>query len=259
MGLFNFSNPQLNNTKKYKDMKTQIITSAYQEMLKTAGSRKAESGGLLLGSRKDYVVQYFLFDKDAETTGTSYTFNAPYLNEMLQKLWDEQKLELLGFFHTHPTKYKQLSPQDKKYFKEQFKHIKVDKFLTPLMFTAKDGEYDFIPFVVHRNGEVEKTTLEILPDDYSEYATPQLDVDGVRQTAELILEKVTALENQSKVLIESNEEITEEDSFVFFLNNFPFKKFRIFLFSFFLLVFTIAVSVFLLDLFFYFSFHKLLK
>ena len=68
-------------------MKMQITTSAYQEMLKTSGSRKAESGGLLLGSREDYVVRYFLFDKDAKTTDTSYTFNAPYLNKMLQKLW----------------------------------------------------------------------------------------------------------------------------------------------------------------------------
>ncbi len=232
-------------------MTTQITTGAFEHILKTAGSRAAESGGLLLGSREDNVVRYFLFDKDAKTTSTSYTFNAPYLNEMLQKLWDEKKLELLGFCHTHPTSYKELSEQDKRYFKEQFEHMDVDMLLTPLMFTAKDGAYDFIPYVTHRDGRVEKTTLEILPDTYHRYTTsPDENLKNISKKLTLILEKLSATQSASKTTqIEAQEELVYQDDFVLFLNHFPFKKFRTFLWNGFLLVLTLVSSALLLDIF----------
>lgn len=146
-----------------------ITTSAYTEMLQTVGSRPAESGGLLFGSRKDWVVTRFLYDKNAKTTQSSYSFNVSYLNPMIDKL-SEEGLQLLGFFHSHPHGYKQLSQPDINYFKKQFGNIPVDRFLVPLMFPATDGTYDFIPYVFHKDGTVEQTQLELLPDDYHRYS-----------------------------------------------------------------------------------------
>lgn len=144
-------------------------------MLQTVGSRPAESGGLLFGSRKDYVITKFLFDKDAETTRNTYSFNVGYLNPMIEKL-GEEGLQLLGFVHSHPKAYKRLSEPDRDYFQRQFKNIPVDKFLTPLMFPATDGTYDFIPFVIYKDGTVERTELDILPDDYSTYVVSDIEV-----------------------------------------------------------------------------------
>ncbi|UOY05011.1 Mov34/MPN/PAD-1 family protein [Muricauda sp. SCSIO 64092] len=149
-------------------MKTRITTSAYNEMLKTVGSHKAEKGGLLFGSRKDWVVTKFLYDRDAKTTSGTYTFNVGYLNPMIEKLGN-QGYELLGFAHSHPAFCKTLSAQDRQYFASQFKNIPVDKFLVPLMFPATDGTYDFIPYVFYKDGRVEQTELDILPDDYATY------------------------------------------------------------------------------------------
>lgn len=160
-------------------MKTRITTSAYNEMIKTVGSQPAESGGLLFGSRKDWVVTKFLFDKNAKTTSTTYSFNVVYLNPMIEKLGNEG-LQLLGFFHSHPQGYKQLSEPDREYFFRQFNNIPVDKFLTPLMFPATDGSYDFIPYVYHKDGTVERTELDILPDDYATYVVSDIEDTTVK-------------------------------------------------------------------------------
>lgn len=145
-----------------------ITTSAYNDMIKTVGSRPAEAGGLLIGSRTDWVVTRFLYDKDAKTTTTSYSFNAPFLNSQLDKLADED-LQLLGFFHSHPQGCRELSTPDREYFKRQFKNIPVDKFLTPLMLSAVDGSYDFIPYVFHKDGRTQEVELEVVPDNYKDY------------------------------------------------------------------------------------------
>lgn len=140
-------------------------------MLKTVGSRPAESGGLLFGSRTDWVVTKFLYDKNAKTTSSSYSFDVGYLNPKMDEL-AEEGLQLLGFFHSHPQGYKQLSTPDKTYFERQFKNIPVDQFYVPLMFPAVDGTYDFIPYVYHKDGSIEKVTLELVPDDYANYLAP---------------------------------------------------------------------------------------
>lgn len=155
-------------------MKTRITLSAYHQMIRSVGSRPAESGGLLFGSREDWVVTKFLFDRDAETSKTTYSFNVGYLNLMIEKL-GEEGLQLLGFFHSHPSYCRELSMADREYFQSQFKNIPVDRFLTPLMFPAVDGVYDFIPYIYHKDGRVEQTPLEILPDDYT--ITRALDIE----------------------------------------------------------------------------------
>ena len=147
----------------------QITTSAYHEMLRNVGSITAEAGGLLFGTTDDYVVQKFIYDKDAVTTRTTYSFNAPFLNSKIDELRREG-LEPVGFFHSHPPFAQQLSNPDKMYFKSQFKNFpNHDRFIVPLMFPAVDGQYDFIPYLIYKNGRVEKATLELLPDNYQIY------------------------------------------------------------------------------------------
>ena len=216
-----------------------ITTSAYNDMLKTVGSRPAESGGLLFGSRTDWVVTKFLYDKNAETTRSSYTFDVGYLNPMMEKLADEG-LQLLGFFHSHPSGAKQLSEPDRIYFGRQFKNIPVDKFYVPLMFPAVDGTYDFIPYVFHKDGRVEEATLELVPDDYQKYVTPV--------EAEITTEDVTAstveIEDEVEIVTTSNDEIETETATI---PSFSFSNYHRILWSVFytgLLVFSLWVLFF---------------
>ncbi|MEM6719190.1 MAG: Mov34/MPN/PAD-1 family protein [Bacteroidota bacterium] len=149
--------------------KTHITTKAYHQMLTTVGSVAAEAGGLLFGTSNDYVVQEFVYDKDAVTSRSTYTFNAPYLNTMIDKM-RKKGLELIGFFHSHPPGATQLSSPDRMYFTSQFKNFPhLEFFVVPLMFPATDGKYNFIPFIINKDGEVTKTELELVPNDYKAF------------------------------------------------------------------------------------------
>ncbi len=155
-------------------MKMKIIQSVFEKIVATIGSTTTESGGLLFGSREDFIVTRFLFDENAVTTGSTYTFTTKYLNSVIKKWWEEDGLELIGFIHSHPSSFGKLSEPDKRYFDAQFINIPVNKFLTPLVFSAKDAPFKFIPLAYHKNGKVEELELEILPNDFMTQSEPVL-------------------------------------------------------------------------------------
>lgn len=145
--------------------KFQITTSAYNKFVSTVGSTKAESGGIFFGSLDDYVITDFVFDQYAKTTGSTYTLNTDFLNPILTK----HKQELIGVGHAHPKGCGQLSSQDITYFKKLFNYFDVEKLFVPICFSGKDTSFEFIPYIIYKNGDVVKAELEILPDNYLEY------------------------------------------------------------------------------------------
>lgn len=148
-------------------MKLKITTDVYQNIVKTIGSSIPEKGGILLG--KDGVITDFVFDENAETTGSTYSLNIAYLNPIIQEKKQEGK-QLLGIIHSHPNGCSQLSAPDKHYFLSQFKNFPdLDYLFTPIVFSAKQGEFEFFPHVFHKDGTVETAELEILPNDYKQY------------------------------------------------------------------------------------------
>src|SRR5713101_8355502 len=50
-----------------------IARSVFNEIRDTVGSRSAETGGPLGGSRQDYIVEHFLFDHSSQRTEVIYT------------------------------------------------------------------------------------------------------------------------------------------------------------------------------------------
>ena len=148
-------------------MKLQITTDAYQDIIKQIGSKTPEQGGILVG--KDGVVTDFIYDKEAKTTGSTYTLNVEYLNPIIKEMKRLGK-ELLGITHSHPYGYSKLSPQDREYFLSQFKNFPNLEFMyTPIVYSAKQDEFQFFPYVFHKDGRIEEAELEILPNDYAEY------------------------------------------------------------------------------------------
>jgi hypothetical protein len=88
----------MKNTKN-SSSKIQILQHVYNEIVNTIGSRPAESGGLLFGKEDDIIVRKFVFDKNARTTRSAYTFDVEYLNPEIKRIWEEEKLSWIGFIY----------------------------------------------------------------------------------------------------------------------------------------------------------------
>jgi len=168
-------------------MKLKITTDAYQNIVKKIGSGIPEKGGILMG--KDGIITDFIFDANAHTTGSTYTLNVSYLNPLIKELKKEGK-HLLGILHSHPNGCFELSNADKSYFMSQFKNFNdLDFMYTPIVFSAKQDEFAFFPYVFHKDGTVETAELEILPNNYKKYLdeTIKPNNETITQRQELLI------------------------------------------------------------------------
>lgn len=150
-------------------MKEMVFTEkAYSDIMDTVGKFPAESGGILLGNRGDYIIQKFIFDGKGSTGPASYDPDVAFLNREVKKEWDENGLALLGFIHSHPRGYSRLSGDmgngigDIGYIKKIFSVMpKLDKFLAPIMYSSADGgECTIFPYMAERGLEDSYNKLE---------------------------------------------------------------------------------------------------
>ena len=187
----------LNNTRP----KMQFLETAYNEIISTIGNLSAESGGLLFGKEDDFVVRKFVFDKNARTTRSTYTFNTDFLNPEIKRLWNDEGLSCIGFIHSHPHGYGRLSPPDVQYFSSMFESMPRKHYLTPIVFTIPDGGFKLNAHILP-NGSTETISadVQILPDDYFEPSQPDEKVETVVKTKPVVVEsnsspsKVIAIE-----------------------------------------------------------------
>jgi len=140
-----------------------ILESVLKEIRNTIGSRPAESGGLLFGNQEDMIVRDFVFDKQAETSPVTYTFNVKYLNSQIKKMWNEKNYSCLGFIHSHPYGIGRPSSPDIQYFSSMFESMPRKYYITPIIFTEPDGGFLFNTYIIF-NGQREaiKTELVVL-------------------------------------------------------------------------------------------------
>jgi hypothetical protein len=176
-------------------MEITFLKSAFNEIVATVGAKKAETGAILLGDRKDFVVQKIIFDPFGSTSSSAYDPDTEFLNKVIKKEWDNNKLALIGFVHSHPRGYDRLSGDygnntgDVGYLKAIFKAIPaLDKFLVPIVFSTFDqGSFKLIPFVAwadnvegyhafgynilddHKYAESEQYTTKIITERAREY------------------------------------------------------------------------------------------
>jgi len=145
---------------------------AFASMLATVGSERSESGGILLGSRDDFVVRKYVHDTVGSRGRASYDPDIDFLNEAVEHFWNEHGLAFLGFIHSHPRGVSMLSGDygdgigDLGYIERIMDVMPgLDRFLAPILYsTYDDGPLRIYPYVAER-GAIR---------DY--YATPQ----GVR-------------------------------------------------------------------------------
>lgn len=186
-----------------------ITTSAYNNVVKTLGSKKAEQGGIGMG--KDGVITDFIHDKFAKTTGGTYSLNVPFLNPKIKE-YRKQGKKLMMIIHSHPFGYGVLSSQDRKYFKSQFKNFEdLDKMYTPIVFSAKDGEFHFHTYAMYKDGTVKQEELEIVPDNYHYYLTKKVEVakkEVVKEKQEQL--KTEVIKTEKEVTINFHNEVTQK-------------------------------------------------
>lgn len=158
-----------------KPLRTLEMTRpVYDAIRREVGTRRAESGGILLGRRSDFAVTEFVFDPHGSTTGAGYDPDTDYLNRRIKELWESRGLELLGFVHSHPPGVTRLSGDwghntgDLGYIQAIFDAIPaLEYFLAPLVFTLPDtGAFRILPFVASRR-------------NVKNYWRADLSVDGV--------------------------------------------------------------------------------
>lgn len=168
-------------------MKFQITTEAYQNIVRKIGSGIPEKGGILMG--KDRIITDFIFDENAHTTGSTYSLNVAYLNPIIKQLKKEGK-QFMGIIHSHPYGSFKLSNPDREYFMSQFKNFPdLDFMFTPIVFSAKQDEFQFFPYVFYKDGTVKNAELEILPNDYKQYTqqTQQPDPNTISERKKLLV------------------------------------------------------------------------
>lgn len=144
-----------------------FIESAFNSIIDTIGSNKAETGGLLFGYEEDYIVRKIVFDRHAETTKSSYTFNTEFLNPEVKRLWETENLSCIGFIHSHPNGYSKPSSADISYFMSMFKYMPRKQYIIPIVFTVPDGGFKLHCYTLPSGSSIPiKTNIELVPDDY---------------------------------------------------------------------------------------------
>src|SRR5437660_9127668 len=86
-----------------------FVDGVFHHVEDTIGYLQAETGGILLGDRDDYVVQKFVFDRSGRRSGAAYDPDVGFLNRIVKDEWNNNKLALLGFVHSHPRGVERLS------------------------------------------------------------------------------------------------------------------------------------------------------
>lgn len=168
-------------------LKMRFREGVYHHVEDTVGYLQAETGGILLGSRDDYVVQKFVLDKSGRRSGAAYDPDVGFLNRIVREEWTKNALALLGFVHSHPRGVAKLSGDfgdgigDLGYLKKIFEAMpKLDHFLVPIIFsTADGGDFKMMPYIAARDNvsSYNLVELEIVEDKkYSLKATDFADV-----------------------------------------------------------------------------------
>jgi proteasome lid subunit RPN8/RPN11 len=148
-------------------LKLAMTRQVYRQIRREIGSRPAEQGGVLGGSRTDGVVRHFYFDCSAEHTRANYSPDHEFLNRLFAEKWNPAGISFLGFVHSHPDGLRRLSQGDVTYARRILDHLPaLERLLLPLAMTEPDsGRFELIPFSAVRHGDdvrIERMELALL-------------------------------------------------------------------------------------------------
>lgn len=132
-----------------------MTRSVFEQIRRMIGSQPAEQGGPLGGSRETGVVSHFYFDDSANRSRTTYSPDHNLLNKLFAEEWNPAGINLLGFVHSHPGKYRCPSAGDVVYARNILKHIpELKRLFLPIVMTEPDtGQFRIFPYAAERRGD----------------------------------------------------------------------------------------------------------
>ncbi len=131
----------------------------------TIGTKRAESGGILGGSRETGEVTHFFFDDTPrQKTSVLYIPNNSLLNEVRKTQWKPQGIDYLGSIHSHPPTFRRPSAGDEVYARRILEVLEVPYILVPIVTTLADtGSFSLYPFAaVLDEGRVQIIEQELI-------------------------------------------------------------------------------------------------
>lgn len=151
-----------------------ITPEAHTEIVNSVGSERSESGGILLGSRDDFVVRKYVHDPYGARSGGSYDPDIDFLNKVVTDNWESDGLAFLGFVHSHPRGVSRLSGNygngigDLGYIERIMEFMPgLESFLCPIVYSSYDGkEFKLHTYIADRGavGDYYEATIEFVPE-----------------------------------------------------------------------------------------------
>jgi hypothetical protein len=138
-----------------------------EELIKTIGSQRAESGGIIGGKGDSTAVTHCYFDKTSSNSAVTYSPDHNFVNQHLKFEWNPQDIRLKGFPHSHPGFNSSPSHGDTVYAERILNGIEDLLCLwVPIINTIPDtGIFKLTPWVVFpskKGVSVEKGQVQII-------------------------------------------------------------------------------------------------
>jgi hypothetical protein len=123
-----------------------------ENIIKTIGCLKAESGGVLGGNNGSLEVSHYYFDETSQNSAVTYSPDCNLLNELFKSDWNPQGIRLRGFVHSHPGFMSSPSCGDQMYAERILKAINdLDYLWLPIINSVPDiGRFILTPWAVYR-------------------------------------------------------------------------------------------------------------
>ena len=146
----------------FRDRTMKMTREVFNKVQLSIGNMKPEQGGIL-GIRGDGdIIDCFVHDKSAKVGYAEYSPDVAFLNNVINRDWNENGIDFCGFIHSHPGQSSELSKADIEYAKRIMEAFDLAYLYMPLVNSSADGKFKMHGYIVFLNGRVEKMGISII-------------------------------------------------------------------------------------------------
>lgn len=142
-----------------------MTDQVYTAISQTIGRHVPEQGGIL-GSSDGIHIDHYYFDRNARVTGSTYTFDADTLNQVISK-WNDRDIRFVGVIHSHPRGYTSPSAGDMEISRTIVQSMDMDgRIFTPIVQVDPklDGTITIYPYTFEQTVVMKKQPMDIRRD-----------------------------------------------------------------------------------------------
>lgn len=144
-----------------------MTQEVFNKIKETIGEKRAETGGML--GIKNGIIENFYFDQLGSCSGITYSPDVDSINKLLNREWNPNGINLIGFIHSHPAGIIAPSHGDKVYAQR-------------ILNAIPDMEYIYLPIVQSSGNMVDFKVYSYIAflNDYGRLEVKDVDmyIDG---------------------------------------------------------------------------------